>query len=1385
MSDLNVSLKIKASAEGADKVRGIADDIEALGGSAQDVRDKARALGDQIAAIGDKQGQITSFRALNDELKATQAAMEAAKAKAENLQAQYESAERPTKKLAMALRNARAESERLTAAHHAQRATLNQHKGRMEAAGISTDRLSEAEGRLRQEAGRAAMQLHALTDAAGVRLAAAQLKAADAADKQAMAMRRIKADSAAGELKRLRDAQASSASGSDKLAASIAHAGHSMAGFVAAAAGMSGLADMARNTVDLADRYGMLSARVKLATESEQEHAAAMAGLFEIAQRNSASLEGVSELYGKVAVSVREMGGSQADALALTEAVSQSMRLSGASASAAEGAILQLGQALASGALRGDEFNSIAEASPRLMQALADGLGVARGELRAMAEQGKLTAEVVTKALLSQKEALEAEYQQLPDTVGAAMQRLRNEWMRMVGEFDQANGVTSSLASGIGLLTRHLDDLAAVAGAVGGAVAAGLAVKGGEAMLKFAGDLAAATEKAGGLRAAINSIPTSIKIGVALAGAEIVMANLDTIVEALARNSQAAKDAEAAQERANQQLLEGQRAAIAQAEGYRQYADTVVLSARQVAALSEDERARYQQGIEGATAYEKAHLGALLSAQALGVQVDNDLSAARERMAELRQGAEDLRLGLEIAARGGADLYAQAERLVDAAKFAQGLASAIGDAATQGKEAAGKIDAIIGALNLLQPAHVDALAQAMRTLREQSAQAADLLANQLNAAIEKMSAADLAQFAQTLRAAFDDGKLAAEDFARINDQILAASFDKLGIAAETALGRISPAAGEAISSLDGIRTAVADAADSGAAKMQALGQAVGAAIGKADTLAAVESMRGRIEAMGRSGELSAGQIEQLNRQLAEQKLKVEQGLPGINSLAEAYKILGVTAQAELQRIAAEHLSAFQELEKGKAPLVDLQNGFMAYAASAIKANGGVADAALLSRAAVLGLRDAVVDIELSALKASPAMQELDRRYRELDASAAKETQSIQLATQANVAAARAALEAAKAKGDQNEIVRATVQLAEAEAQAAEHVAQAKQIEADAAQQKVSAVRDEVLADGELTEAENRLLEATTEVAQQKQAEADAVRAAAAAKREDAMAAAESARTNATLASSIGNVSGAAQVWSVQAEAAKRGMEGYTQAALNYWNSLQGPVWENQRAVERYLDSMGQVDAALARANSSAADGVAALQFRLIELNGTEEQIAQARAERDRAEVERQIKTNELLAQRAALEGDATRAAALREENKHLAQQIVLLDQIAAAEKRKRAEQSETQQKTTPHPPANTSPVAARDTAREVQEVGEALLETSRNEYKAALEKAQSDGVVSQAELQTLVALAKQGATYAKRYNVRIDLPGVNGSLVTDDAGAQALLKQLETLGARS
>lgn len=222
----------------------------------------------------------------------------------------------------------------------------------------------------------------------------------------------------------------------------IASAAFALKGLI----GVSALQGAAVQYANLADQSKQIDARLKLATKSQEEFNLASSDVRRIANENGAALGAVTQLYARLATPLREAGRSQAEVAKVTEAVTKALLISGASAAESEGAITQFAQALGAGALRGDEFNSIAEAAPRLMQALAESLGVPVGALKEMAGAGQLTADVVADALINQLPQLSKEAEEFGGTIGVSAQQLKNAALDMVGAFDRLTGTSARAA---------------------------------------------------------------------------------------------------------------------------------------------------------------------------------------------------------------------------------------------------------------------------------------------------------------------------------------------------------------------------------------------------------------------------------------------------------------------------------------------------------------------------------------------------------------------------------------------------------------------------------------------------------------------------------------------------------------------------------------------------------------------------------------------------------------------------------------------------------------------------------------------------------------------------------------------------------------------------
>lgn len=224
--------------------------------------------------------------------------------------------------------------------------------------------------------------------------------------------------------------------------------------------------------ISLADEWNSVNARLKQATQSSDDFQASQRELMAISQRTGTAFSDNASLFARSAASMREYGYSSEEVLKVTEAISTGLKLSGASTAEASSVITQFSQALAQGVLRGEEFNAVNESGDRVIRALAAGMGVARKDLKTMANDGKLTADKVVPALISQLGALRDEYAAMPDTVSSSATKVENAFMAWVGGANEASGVTKTLSGVLNGVAGHIDTVATAAGAL---VAVGVA----------------------------------------------------------------------------------------------------------------------------------------------------------------------------------------------------------------------------------------------------------------------------------------------------------------------------------------------------------------------------------------------------------------------------------------------------------------------------------------------------------------------------------------------------------------------------------------------------------------------------------------------------------------------------------------------------------------------------------------------------------------------------------------------------------------------------------------------------------------------------------------------------------------------------------------------
>ena len=229
----------------------------------------------------------------------------------------------------------------------------------------------------------------------------------------------------------------------------------------------AGLGVMVKQAIDLADQMRLLEGRLKLVTGSAAELQVVQDALRESANRTRSDYAASVELFARVARSTRDLGIAQSDLLRFTELTQMAIKTSGASSVEASAALIQLSQGLAAGTLRGEEFNSVMEQTPGLAIAIASGLGVGVGQLRAMAQQGQLTAQAVIDAVLKMDQTIRGDFASAPVTVADAFVVLTNGIRETLGEINAATGATSALAR---VMTGLVPAIAAVGDAIAGTV---------------------------------------------------------------------------------------------------------------------------------------------------------------------------------------------------------------------------------------------------------------------------------------------------------------------------------------------------------------------------------------------------------------------------------------------------------------------------------------------------------------------------------------------------------------------------------------------------------------------------------------------------------------------------------------------------------------------------------------------------------------------------------------------------------------------------------------------------------------------------------------------------------------------------------------------------
>lgn len=1200
-TELRAKLVIDAETEGGKSIEVLAIDVEKLAAAGGDAAPQLQLLAAELHGLAQQQGLVDQFARLKTqtaaygaEVEKAQASTKAAAVALKEKQQALQQAQAAEQAMAATLAQARQQQELMGQAVAEAKAELKQLGEASKQAGadsaIQAERVKDVRaqlGVLKAEYREAGAQVKVLAaeqreSAAAMRQVGADVKVATQAfDAQRAAAQKANQAYAQGrvELQRTRDAMAEVGVSGANLAETqkrinrevdlvrlrVEYLGHAYTetgkkaqaaadtadrshrkistgvqsisqelallrnAYIGLQAAM-GAINSAKGLAQTADDMSNLQARIKLAVGEGELFDKMWSRVAETAQRTSSSLEATGTLFARLTTAGRDAGlSAQAaaeQALAITETVNQATQLSGASAEAANAAITQLIQGLQSGVLRGDEFNSVMEQAPRLARALADGLGVTVGKLRAMAEEGKLSSEVVIGALKSQAKTLQQEFGTLPATIGRSVQNLSTAWSLFVGETDKANKASQRIAGVIDLLSANLGTLMEVATAAGRGMVALFAAR----LLLAAQGYAQAV-----LGAAAATRTLAIESGSAAAATTALNATLQRTGPLLRTLGYA--------------VIADQVIALTLAlAGLKRAKDQLVNAERVKAQLDAQEAQRYRE-ISDATGVLVASFEEVMSAQKRGLLIQDEATG------KWLSAAQALEKVATVTAKTAQEL---------ASVKATTIVKQFQELAVAGKGVEEAFKEISKSLDFNKPEDINALISALNALSAAGRLSANETSKAWQTALSAMNPQQMESTLARVRLAYADASIGAEQLAQINALVLAESFDRLGVNAAQALSSISAGAQDAIDSVKLVARSAAEAGVGVADAARAIEMAFAAAIPKADSLEAIDALQKQLKAMGDAGKISAEGIERTQAALDKQRVTIEGQIPGIQSLEEALRNLGVKPQKELAALAASAKQAFDAVKaSGTATPREINEAWKAMAEASIEANNGVADASIKSQAQQHGM---VIETDKAGKSIVKSMKEAEDATKDVG-KAAKAT--------------------------------------------AETIAELSAAGWDAAKDMVAQAR-----------AHNA-----------------------------AMATVETSWLDATAAASKYSQEIAAVVYD-----AKKSIQTMTELHARLVEQME--AFEDQ---QKQLEDQG----------NGAARGVEDLRLRLLELSGTEEEIARARQEREVAEVQRKMALMQLDLQRAEITGKQDEAARLQAELALLQEQLKLLDQIFRKEEQQR------------------------------------------------------------------------------------------------------------------
>lgn len=692
---------------------------------------------------------------------------------------------------------------------------------------------------------------------------------------------------------------------------------------------------------------------------------------------------------------------------ALQAAVDQNAKLGGES-ERLQRITLAMGQAFAKGKLQGDDIKQMIEAGVPVWQLLAEVTGKSTAELQKMSEAGKLTTDIMQKffvqmgrdsagAAIDQMQLLSGQFSNLEDNLQQFEDRIANKGvltyfrdqlaamntligkMAADGRLDRyaqqlSDGMIKAAQAVKGVTTFLWDHSAAIGNVIklyasfkAARIAGELAVTAAKfvnttaAANATAKALGGASKKAGLLARSLGRIPGGIQVAIAVVGFELLVKAGNYIGELAGKHSAAAKNLEETQQRVNAQIRKQAESYMEVERQYSRYYDTQVLGAKEVAKLTEAERAGYAARLDGLQAYLAAKSSEQRRLRQLGEisqsELDKTLVAAREAkagLAELEQGAalaaDALKAKLSVGAQAAREAL-------------QGIGS---DATT----AQTRIETLFQSFQSDSITHIGDIALALANVADESQAADRSVRLGLAGTLNQLSSTDLLKFQSASTAAFDQFKVGAKTAAAVTETVLQLALERLGVAAEQWGLASTEAARQNVAAFETV-------AENAAATAGTIEAAFNQALGNANTITAVQDLGAAMRVAGDQGKVGFDATERAAAAVQNRILALKTALDPLNA---SFAQLGITSKRSLDDAARAARTSFDQIvseyRRGGAAIEDVRAAFGAYAKTQLDAAANSDEwkqdsvrNALEVQAATLNVADELSKMGLSGLDA--------------------------------------------------------------------------------------------------------------------------------------------------------------------------------------------------------------------------------------------------------------------------------------------------------------------------------------------------------------------------------------------------------------------------------